>query len=269
MKDLSTAALVAPNSTVKLSQLKPDETFGLSEKNVRARTEKQLERLAELATQLAANGKRSLLVVVQGMDGSGKDSVVKHCLGAISPMQVRIAAFKAPTSTELAHDFLWRIHAALPERGQIGIFNRSHYEDVLVVRVEGYAPADLIERRYGAINQFEELLVDEGTLIVKFHLHISKEEQAAQLQQRIADPTKNWKFQVGDLDKRKKWDAYAQAYEIVLERTSTDHAPWHCVPCDHRWVRDAIITDVLVATLADLKMTWPELPPELKNLKIT
>ena len=269
MKDLATAARVAPKSSVTLAKLKPDETYGLNEKDVRDRTEKQLERLAELATKLAANGKHSLLVVVQGMDGSGKDSTVKHCLGAISPMQVRIAAFKAPTSTELAHDFLWRVHAVLPERGQVGIFNRSHYEDVLIVRVESLAPAELIEHRYGAINDFEEHLVDEGTLIVKFHLHISKQEQATQLQQRISDPAKNWKFQIGDLDKRKKWDEYEQAYEIMLERTSTERAPWHCVPCDHRWVRDAIVTDVLVATLEGLKMSWPELSPEIKNLKIT
>ena len=269
MKDLSTAARIAPTSSVKLSKLEPDETFGMSEQDARDHTDKQLARLAELATQLAAIGKRSLLVVLQGMDGSGKDSTVKHCLGAISPMQVRIASFKAPTSTELAHDFLWRVHAVLPERGQVGIFNRSHYEDVLVVRVESLAPADLIERRYDAINQFEEHLVDEGTLIVKFHLHISKEEQATQLRERISDPTKNWKFDVADLDKRKKWDEYENAYEIMLERTSTKHAPWHCVPCDHRWVRNAVVTDVLVATLDGLQMHWPELPPEIKSLQIT
>ena len=269
MKDLSTAARVAPGSSVNLSKRKPDETFGLDEKKAREHTDKQTLRLTELATQLAANGKRALLVVLQGMDGSGKDSTAKHCLGAISPMQVRIAAFKAPSSTELAHDFLWRISAALPERGQIGIFNRSHYEDVLIVRVESLAPADLIERRYDAINAFERHLVEEGTLVVKFHLHISKEEQAIQFQQRISDPTKNWKFQAADLDKRKKWDEYAKAYEIMLERTSTEHAPWHCVPCDHRWVRNAIVTDVLVDALDRLKMRWPELSPELKGLKIS
>ena len=218
---------------------------------------------------LAANRKRSLLVVIQGMDGSGKDSTVKHCLSAISPMQARVAAFKAPTSTELAHDFLWRTRAVVPERGAIGIFNRSHYEDVLIVRVAKLAPPELIEKRYGSIAAFEEHLVNEGTSIVKLMLHISKEEQAIQFRERLADPTKNWKFNVEDLDKRKQWDEYQQAYETALSRTSTAGAPWYVVPSDRRWVRDAVVTEALVDALEAMKMEWPILPASVRSLEIT
>ena len=178
--------------------------------------------MAELATMLMAEHKRAVLVVLQGMDASGKDGTVKHCLGGLNPMSVRVAGFKAPNSTELAHDFLWRIHQVLPQRGEIGIFNRSHYEDVLVVRVEELVPKQVWKKRYAAINAFEQHLANEGTTVVKLFLHISQEEQAKRFRERIADPTKNWKFSPDDLAKRERWDDYMTAYRAMLERTSTD-----------------------------------------------
>ena len=214
---------------------------------------------------LMAEHRRAVLVVLQGMDASGKDGTVKHCLGGLNPMSVRVAGFKAPTSTELAHDFLWRIHQVLPQRGEIGIFNRSHYEDVLVVRVEELVPKAVWKKRYAAINAFEQHLADEGTMVVKLFLHISQEEQAKRFRERISDPTKNWKFSPDDLVKRAKWDDYMTAYRAMLERTSTDAAPWHVVPADHKWVRDAVVTEVLTQTLEGLDLKWPELAPEMRT----
>jgi PPK2 family polyphosphate:nucleotide phosphotransferase len=270
MPDLARATLVSPGSKVGLDSHPPDARLGLrTEEAARARTAKRAERMAELATMLMAERKRSVLVVLQGMDASGKDGVVKHCLGGLNPMSVRVAGFKAPSSTELAHDFLWRIHQVLPERGELGIFNRSHYEDVLVVRVEELVPKQIWKQRYAAINAFEQHLANEGTTVVKFFLHISEEEQAERFRARLADRSKNWKFSADDLAKRAKWGQYMTAYRAVLERTSTKTAPWHIVPSDHKWVRDAVVTEVLTQTLEGLGLQWPELSPELKALAIT
>ena len=181
--------------------------------------------MADLATMLMAEHERAVLVVLQGMDASGKDGTVKHCLGGLNPMSVRVAGFKAPNSTELAHDFLWRIHQVLPQRGEIGIFNRSHYEDVLVVRVEELVPKQVWKKRYAAINAFEQHLANEGTTVVKLFLNISEDEQAKRFRERISDRTKNWKFSPDDLAKRTRWDDYMTAYRAMLERTSTDQAP--------------------------------------------
>jgi PPK2 family polyphosphate:nucleotide phosphotransferase len=215
-----------------------------------------------------AEHKRAILVVLQGMDASGKDGTVKHALGGLNPMSVRVAGFKAPTSTELAHDFLWRIHQVLPQRGEIGIFNRSHYEDVLVVRVEALAPKPVWKKRYASINAFEQHLANEGTTVVKLFLHISPEEQAKRFRERLASPRKNWKFSPDDLAKRAKWDEYMTAYRVMLERTSTDVAPWHIVPADHKWVRDAVVADILTRTLEGLDLKWPELDPEIRGLVV-
>ena len=269
MQNLAQATRIAPGSTVDLAEHKPDGKLGLpDEETARAHTAKRLGRMAELATKLMAEHKRSVLVVLQGMDASGKDGTVKHCIGCLNPMSVRIAGFKAPSSTELAHDFLWRVHQVLPERGEIGIFNRSHYEDVLVVRVEELVPKEVWKKRYEAINAFEAHMANEGTIIVKLFLNISLKEQAERFQQRISDPTKNWKFSPDDLKKRARWDDYMVAYRAMLERTSTAHAPWHVVPADHKWVRDAVVTEVLTQTLEALDLEWPELAPELRNLVI-
>ena len=269
MQDLAQATRIAPGSTVDLADHKPNARLGLrDEESARKRTAKRAERMAELATMLMAERKRSVLVVLQGMDASGKDGTVKHCIGGLNPMSVRVAGFKAPTSTELAHDFLWRIHQVLPERGEIGIFNRSHYEDVLVVRVEGLVPKQVWKKRYAAINAFEAHLANEGTTVVKLFLDISQKEQAARFQERITDPTKNWKFSADDLTKRERWDDYMTAYRAMLERTSTAAAPWHIVPADHKWVRDAVVTEVLTQALEGLDLEWPELPPEMRSIVV-
>jgi PPK2 family polyphosphate:nucleotide phosphotransferase len=269
MQDLARATRIAPGSKVDLGAHRPDARLGLrDEQSARARTATRVERMTELATMLFAEHKRAVLVVLQGMDASGKDGVVKHCLGTLNPMSVRVAGFKAPSATELAHDFLWRIHQVLPQRGEIGIFNRSHYEDVLVVRVEELVPKSVWKRRYDAINAFEEHLSNEGTIIIKLHLHISEAEQAKRFRDRIADPAKNWKFNADDLAKRAKWGEYMAAYEAMLAKTSTKSAPWHVVPADHKWVRDAVVTEIVTQTLEGLDLEWPELAPELKSVTI-
>ena len=270
MQDLARATRIDPGSKVDLADHRPDDKLGLDdEATTRAQTAKRCERMAELATMLMAEHRRAVLIVLQGMDASGKDGTVKHCLGTLNPMSVRVAGFKAPTSTELAHDFLWRIHQVLPQRGEIGIFNRSHYEDVLVVRVEELVPKPVWKYRYQAINDFEAHLANEGTIVVKCFLHISEQAQAERFRERLADPAKNWKFSADDLAKRAKWGEYMNAYRAMLERTSTKAAPWHVVPGDHKWVRDAVVTDILTQTLEGLGLKWPELSPEVRSLTIT
>src|SRR5215212_55135 len=188
-----------------------------------------------------ARGMRSLLVILQGMDTSGKDGTIRAVFNATGPLGVHVRAFRQPSEEERAHDFLWRVHHACPPRGTIGIFNRSHYEDVLVVKVRQLASTAVIEARYEQINAFEKMLVENGTTILKFMLHISKEEQAERLQERLDDPKKNWKFSPGDLDDRERWDDFQAAYETMLHRCSTRWAPWHVVPADRKWVRNAVI----------------------------
>lgn len=264
------STLVKPGATVDLADHPPDARLGMNEAEEAERlTAAAGERLAEHTTRLAADGKRSVLVVMQGMDASGKDGAVKKCIGPANPMMVRVASFKAPTSQELAHDFLWRITRELPARGQLGVFNRSHYEDVLVVRVENIVPEKIWRPRYDAINAWEQNLANEGTTIVKLFLHISKEEQAERFQKRLEDPRKNWKFNVDDLAKREKWDEYMDAYREMLERTSTRWAPWHVIPADRKWVRDAAITEILAQTLEGLKLEYPPLDPAIQGLRIT
>jgi len=260
---------IAEGAKVALRAYDPADTLGLGEKaDVVAQTAKRAERLAELGAMLAATRSHALVVLVQGMDAAGKDGTVKHCLGTLNPMEMKVTAFKAPTSTELAHDFLWRVHAALPERGQIGIFNRSHYEDVLVVRVSELAPKAVWSKRYDAINSFERHLANEGTTIVKLFLNISRAEQAKRFRDRLSDRTKNWKFSAADLEKRSQWPAYMRAYRAVLERTSTALAPWHVVPADHAWVRNAVVTEALVDALEAMDLSWPRLDPAVRKTKI-
>jgi len=217
--------------------------------------------LADLQERLFATkgdgGGRSVLLVLQGMDTSGKGGVLRHTVGLVDPQGVRITSFKAPTEEELAHDFLWRIRRALPTAGYLGIFDRSHYEDVLIGRVRSLAPADEIERRYGAINDFEAELAESGVIVIKCMLHISAEEQRQRLLARLDDPTKHWKFNPRDLDERALWPAYREAYEIALERTNTERAPWHVVPADKKWYRNLAIGHLLVEALRGLDLTWP------------
>jgi PPK2 family polyphosphate:nucleotide phosphotransferase len=217
--------------------------------------------LAELQERLFAEGKsgsnRRLLLVVQGMDTSGKGGVLRHMLGLVDPQGVRITSFKAPTEEERAHDFLWRIRRAVPEPGYVGVFDRSHYEDVLIARVHGLAPPDELERRYPAINDFERELVDGGTTIVKCMLHISPEEQKARLLARLDDPAKHWKYNPGDIDERVHWSRYREAYEIALERTNTEHAPWHVIPSDKKWFKNLAIGKLVHEALTSMDPQWP------------
>jgi PPK2 family polyphosphate:nucleotide phosphotransferase len=260
---------VKPGSNVDLEDFPPDADLGLNDKEkTKAATVKLGERFAELGGMLAANHKHSLLVVIQGMDASGKDGTVQHCIGPLNPMGVEVTSFKAPTPLELGHDFLWRVHQRCPGRGSVGIFNRSHYEDVLIVRVENFVPEAVWSKRYDAINTFERSLVDEGTVIVKCWLNMSKDEQAVQMQERLDDPSKNWKFNPEDLEKRKKWAEYMEAYRVMLEKTSTEWAPWHVIPADRKWVRNLVVSEVLVDALEGLEMRWPELDPKVRKMKI-
>ena len=222
-----------------------------------ARLNAELETLQEV---LYAEGKHKVLVVLQAMDTGGKDGTIRHVFDGTNPQGVQVASFKKPTPEELGHDYLWRVHAHAPSAGNIVVFNRSHYEDVLVVRVRSLVSEERWSRRYEHINAFEKTLADEGTTILKFFLHISKEEQRQRLQARLDTPEKNWKFEKGDLSERKLWDDYLDAYEAALTKTSTDHAPWYAIPSDRKWYRNLVISRVLVDTLSGLEMSYP--PPE-------
>ena len=226
------------------------------------------EALADMGAELAdlqerlwaertAGSERRVLLVLQGMDTSGKGGVLRHTIGLVDPQGVRITSFKAPTEEERAHDFLWRIERGLPQAGYLGVFDRSHYEDVLVARVRSLAPPEEIERRYDAINEFEARLASEGFSIIKCMLHISAAEQKERLAERLANPEKHWKYNPGDLDERKLWPAYREAYEIALERTHTDVAPWHVVPSDKKWFRNLAVGRLLLDTLHGLDLAWP------------
>lgn len=249
---------VAPNSKFKLSTVDPRDMAPFEDKDqVKAATEKDAVAIDFLQNRLHAEGKRALLVVLQGIDCSGKDGTVRAVFNTCGPIGVSLTSFKAPSLEELSHDYLWRVHNACPPRGMIGIFNRSHYEDVLVVKVKAYAAADAIERRYDEINAFEKLLSENGTRILKFMLHISKEEQAQRLQERVDDPEKRWKFNPRDLDDRALWDNYMDAYETAVRRCSTSHAPWHVIPSDRNWVRNAIIGRIVRETLEEMNPAFP------------
>lgn len=226
----------------------------------------RLERLQEL---LYADGRHKLLVVLQATDTGGKDGTIRRVFDGVNPAGVRVAAFKRPTPRELSHDYLWRVHRHTPGNGEMVIFNRSHYEDVLVVRVHGLVPEERWRRRYDHINAFERLLADEGTTIVKFFLHVSKEEQRERLQARLDDPTKHWKFSKGDLDERRRWDDYQSAFEEMLERTSTPHAPWYVVPADRKWFRDLVVSTVLVQALETLDLRYPPAAEDLDGIVVS
>jgi PPK2 family polyphosphate:nucleotide phosphotransferase len=260
---------VAPGEPFKLTAVKPDGTPAAP--GDKAQTEPAIAelkvKLAELQNRLRAEETRSVLLLLQGMYASGKDGASKVVFSAVNPMGVRVASFNVPTEDELAHDFLWRIHKETPPVGHIGIFNRSHYEDVLAVRVRKLRPEKVWRRRYGLIRDFEESLTEGGTQIIKVMLHISKAEQAIRLQERIDDPTKHWKFRLGDLDDRKLWTSYQHAYEDVLHETSTELAPWFVVPADRKWYRNFAVLTILTTALEQMN---PKLPvrTDLANIKV-
>jgi PPK2 family polyphosphate:nucleotide phosphotransferase len=228
---------------------------------------KLTQRVDELQDALYAEGKRSLLVVLQGRDTSGKDGTIRKVFGPLDPLGLVVTAFKVPTPVELAHDFLWRVHLAVPPKGYIGVFNRSHYEDVLVVRVHELVPDAVWRPRFEHINLFERILTENGVTILKFFLHISRGEQLERLRARLEDPSKYWKFSVGDLGEREKWDAYTAAYEEVLERTSTAAAPWYVVPADKKYLRDLLVAQVVMETLERMDPKYPGPPKGLSTLR--
>jgi len=249
--------LVKPGSKVKLSDWDPADDGGLARAEAEQRMAENLETMAELQHKLYAEGKRALLVVLQGMDAAGKDSTVRHVFGRMNPTGVRVTSFKRPTEEELAHDFLWRVHRQTPPRGGVAIFNRSHYEDVLVVRVDELVSEKVWKRRYGQIRSFETYLNQGGTEIVKIYFHISKGEQRRKLVRRITDPKRNWKFEPADFVTRGKWDQYMAAYEEALGETSTEESPWYVVPSDVKWYRKWLVSEIVVKTLERIRPDYP------------
>ncbi len=261
---------VPPHTPVELSAWSPSGPPDLEgkKKQGRSRLAELNRRLEALQELLWADGRHKLLVVLQAMDTGGKDGTIRHVFDGVNPQGVRVAAFKKPTPRELAHDYLWRLHQHTPGDGEIVIFNRSHYEDVLVVRVHNLVPPEVWGQRYRHITEFEKLLTDEGTTVIKFFLHISKQEQKQRLQARLDEPSKNWKFDPGDLAERRLWDDYMAAYEAMLSKTSSEWAPWYLVPADRKWYRNLVVSQVLVETLEGLELRHPPAAEGLNGIVI-
>jgi PPK2 family polyphosphate:nucleotide phosphotransferase len=253
---------------VDLKDYDPEYTGDYNKTRARKEETELEERLLVLQEKLYAQNTQALLVVLQAMDAGGKDGAVKKVFNQVNPQGIYVTSFKAPSMEELGHDFLWRVHHNVPRKGYIGIFNRSHYEDVLVVRVNQLMPPHVWEKNYDHINDFERLVTDSGTRILKFYLHISKDEQKQRLQERIDDPEKWWKFNVDDLKTRERWDEYMEAYEAMFQRCNTDYAPWHIVPANKKWYRDLVITRTIVETLEAMKVDYPKPAQDLSGIKI-
>jgi len=249
---------VAPGSEVRLSEWSTDDSDGVERDAADARRAENIETISMLQHRLYAEHKRSVLIVLQAMDAAGKDSTIRHVLGAVNPQGVQVKAFKRPTPDELEHDFLWRVHRHAPQRGHIQVFNRSHYEDVLIARVNGLVPEERWRARYEIINQFEALLAQAGTEIVKVYLHVSKDRQKEKLLRRLTDPSRNWKFEAADFETRAGWDEYMRAYEDAIGRCSTDDAPWYIVPTDRKWHRITIVSEIVRQTLENIGPKFPE-----------
>jgi len=257
---------VKPGTRIKLTDDSAADDHAPRSKEAEQQLAPLLERLPGLQTALYAESKQALLIVLQGRDASGKDGLTRTVFGPLNSQGCVVSNFKQPTEYELARDYLWRVHQAVPPKGTIGIFNRSHYEDVLVVRVHEFVPRKVWSKRYEQINQFERMLTENGVTILKFFLHISKEEQKQRLLERLRNPLKNWKFQVGDLEERKRWRDYTQAYEDVLERTSSEWAPWYVVPSDRKRSRDLLVARVVVDTLERMAPKFPKVNPEVLEI---
>lgn len=259
-----------PGDQIDLRQWDPNDigAFIGGKKEAKEALDALNDRLEELQELLYAENKHKLLVVLQAMDSGGKDGTIRHVFEGVNPQGVKVASFKVPTKEELAHDYLWRAHKVTPGKGEIVIFNRSHYEDVLVVRVHNLVPHEVWGKRYEHINQFERMLADEGTTILKFFLHIDLQEQKERLQARLDNPQKQWKFSLGDLDERKLWPEYTRAYQDVLNKTSTEWAPWFIVPSNHKWYRNYVIASILVDSLEGLDMHYPQPEDDLSGVVI-
>jgi PPK2 family polyphosphate:nucleotide phosphotransferase len=266
--NFSKELIIKPGHKVQLRKYDPGDTLGWAKgRATKASLAKTLERLNKLQYLLYADHKHALLVVVQGLDAAGKDGTIRHVMSLVNPQGCRVTSFKTPSAEEAAHDFLWRVHKAVPPYGDIGIFNRSHYEDVLVVRVHEMVPKDVWQERYEQINEFERILHENNVRILKFFLHISKDEQKKRFMERIDDPDKRWKISQSDFDERKFWDEYTQAYEDALTRCSTKRAPWFVIPGDKKWFRDLAVSHIIVETLEEMRLKFPPPAIDVKNLK--
>jgi PPK2 family polyphosphate:nucleotide phosphotransferase len=259
---------VDPGTPARIAERDPGDTLGLDKARGKELLAELDGRLDTLQRRLYAEASRSLLLVLQGLDASGKDGVIRSVFTGLSPQGCRVVSFRAPTSTELAHDYLWRVHAELPARGEIAIFNRSHYEDVVTVRMRDLAPEEIWRRRTGHIREWERMLTDEGTTIVKVFLHVSKEEQRERLQDRIDDPEKRWKFRREDLAVRERFDEWLAAYDEALTETSTEWAPWHVVPADRNWLKALVVAQLLVDALERIDPRLPEPEPGVAGLVV-
>ncbi len=262
--------MVKPGRPVVLDKLDPGNTFGWEKSDAGTkRLEQNTARLAELQWRLFAESRHAVLIILQGMDASGKDGTVRHVMTGLNPASCRVQSFKVPTDEEVRHDYLWRIHKVIPSHGEIGVFNRSHYEDVLVARVRQLVPKEIWKRRYNQINDFEQMLTENGVTILKFFLHIDKAEQCDRLRARLSDSTKNWKFERSDLDVRRQWDLYQRAYEDALRRCSTKWAPWFVVPANKKWFRNLAVSEILRATLEDLNPQFPKPLFDVTKIRVT
>jgi PPK2 family polyphosphate:nucleotide phosphotransferase len=267
-ENFSRKLMVHPGKKVRLASYNPDATLGWQKgRKAKESLEKAVAKLDDLQYLLYAERKHALLIVFQGLDASGKDGTIRHVMSGINPQGCRVTSFKEPSAEETAHDFLWRIHAAAPKIGDFGVFNRSHYEDVLVVRVHNLVPKDVWSQRYDQINEFEGILTANNVAILKFFLHISRDEQKKRFLQRLDDPKKQWKISEADFNERKYWDEYQKAYEAVLERCSTSHAPWFIIPANKKWFRNLAVSHVIVETLDRMRMKLPPPSPDVKKLK--
>jgi PPK2 family polyphosphate:nucleotide phosphotransferase len=259
---------VKSGEKIKLAKIDPDFTDGFKDSDdVDDKTKKYTERLRSLQYDLYAEGKRSLLICLQGLDAAGKDGTIAHVLGAMDPQGTRVCGFKVPSIEEASHDFLWRIEKQVPAKGEVVIFNRSHYEDVLVVRVHKTVPEEVWSNRYSLINHFEKGLAANGTHILKFYLHISPEEQLARFQERLDDPARQWKISEADYEERKYWKEYTRAYEDALRETSTGHSPWYVIPSNNKWFRNLAISQIVVEKLVSLNLKLPKTQVDIKAIR--
>ncbi len=267
-KELIEKLRVEPGRKVSLDDFDPGDCRGRDKATAKEQLGKHAARLFDLQHLLYAEAKHSVLMILQAMDAAGKDGVIRSVMSGLNPQGCRVTSFKAPTAEDLAHDFLWRVHKAAPAAGEIGIFNRSHYEDVLIVRVRRLAPRAVWSRRFQQINDFERMLAENGTVILKFFLHISKDEQKKRFEERLADPSKHWKATPSDFAERKYWDDYQEAYSDAISRCSTEWAPWYVIPANRNWFRNLAVAEILVAALESLKLSFPKPKFDLSGVVI-
>jgi PPK2 family polyphosphate:nucleotide phosphotransferase len=260
---------VKPGAEVSLADYDPADTGAYRSAEDAADTlKKHVEELGHLQHVLYAESRRAVLIVLQGMDAGGKDGTIRHVMSGLNPQGVGVVSFKVPNDEERAHDYLWRVHKVTPRYGQMAIFNRSHYEDVLVVRVHDLAPKKVWKKRFDQINEFEHILSQNNTVILKFFLHISQEEQKKRLEERLHDPTRTWKFSARDVEERRFWDDYVAAYEDALSKCSTKRAPWYVVPADHKWYRNLVVAETIVETMRAMDLKYPEPAEDLSKIVI-